>query len=96
MELAEMGDPEDIAPMVVYLLSDKAKHVTGQVYTVVDKRISVWNQPVEVRSMFTEQRWTPEEIATRLDGEVGVERLGIIDKLEEYRLAAAAKEKPNA
>ncbi len=96
MDLAEMGDPEDIAPMVVYLLSDKAKHVTGQVYTVVDKRISVWNQPVEVRSMFTEQRWTAEEIATRLDGEVGVERLGIIDKLEEYRLAAAAKEKPNA
>ena len=96
MELAEMGDPEDIAPMVVYLLSDKAKHITGQVYTVVDKRISVWNQPVEVRSMFTETRWTPEEIASRIDGEVSVERLGIIDKLEEYRLAAAAKEKPNA
>jgi NAD(P)-dependent dehydrogenase (short-subunit alcohol dehydrogenase family) len=96
MDLAEMGDPEDIAPMVVYLLSDKAKHITGQVYTVVDKRISVWNQPVEVRSMFAEERWTPEEIAARIDGEVGVERLGIIDKLEEYRLAAAAKEKPNA
>ena len=34
-ELAEMGDPEDVAPMVVFLLSDKAKHVTGQMYTVV-------------------------------------------------------------
>ena len=86
-----MGDPEDIAPMVVYLLSDQAKHVTGQIYTVVGKRISVWNQPEEVRSMFTEERWTPEEIAGRLDGEVSVERLTIIDKLEAYRKAAAEK-----
>ena len=41
--------------------------------------------------MFTEERWTPEEIAGRLDGEVSVERLTIIDKLEAYRKAAAEK-----
>jgi len=96
MELAEMGEPEDIAPMVVFLLSDQAKHVTGQVYTVVGSKIAVWNQPVEVRSMHTETSWTPEEIASRLDGEVGQERMGLIDKLEEYRAAAATGEKPNA
>ena len=62
-ELAEMGDAEDIAPMVVYLLSDKAKHVTGQVYTVVGSKIAVWNQPTEVRAMWADGRWTPEEIA---------------------------------
>ena len=50
-ELAEMGDPEDVAPLVVFLLSDAAKDVTGQVYTAVGGRIAVWNQPVEVRSM---------------------------------------------
>ena len=96
MELAEMGDPEDIAPMVVYLLSDKAKHITGQVYTVVGKKIAVWNQPAEVRAMYTDERWTPESIEARLDSTVGVERMGLIDKLEEYRRAAAAKENPNA
>ena len=53
--------------MVVYLLSDKAKHVTGQVYTVVGSKIAVWNQPVEVRAMWAEGRWTPEQIAARLD-----------------------------
>ena len=61
-ELAEMGDPEDVAPMVVYLLSDKARHITGQVYTVVGSKIAVWNQPAEVRAMWADGRWTPEEI----------------------------------
>ncbi len=96
MELAEMGDPEDVAPMVVYLLSDRAKHVTGQVYTVVGSKIAVWNQPVEVRAMHAEGRWTPEDISGRLDGEIGQERMGLIDKLEEYRQAASSGDKPNA
>ena len=94
MELAEMGEPEDVAPFVVYLLSDAAKDVTGQVYTVVGGRIAVWNQPAEVREMRKEGRWTPEEIAGRFD-EVGVERMTLIDRLEEYRKAAATGEKPN-
>jgi len=94
-ELAENGDPEDVAPMVVYLLSDQAKDVTGQVYTVVGSRIAVWNQPVEVREMKTEGRWTPADIAARF-GEVGVEKMGMIDRLEAIRKAAASGEKPNA
>jgi NAD(P)-dependent dehydrogenase (short-subunit alcohol dehydrogenase family) len=94
-ELAEMGDPEDVAPMVVYLLSDQARHITGQVYTVVGPKIAVWNQPAEVRAMYAEGRWTPEEIAARLDSTVGQERMGLIDRLEELRRAAASGEKPN-
>jgi NAD(P)-dependent dehydrogenase (short-subunit alcohol dehydrogenase family) len=94
-ELAEMGDPEDVAPMVVYLLSDKAKHVTGQVYTVVGSKIAVWNQPIEVRAMWADGRWTPELIAARLDSNIGQERMGLIDKLEEIRQAAASRDKPN-
>ena len=96
MELAEMGDPEDIAPMVIYLLSDKAKDVTGQIYTVVGNKIAVWNQPREVRAMYAASRWTPEEIEARLPSTVGVERMELIDKLEEYRKAAASGDKPNS
>jgi NAD(P)-dependent dehydrogenase (short-subunit alcohol dehydrogenase family) len=94
-ELAEMGDPEDVAPMVVYLLSDQAKHVTGQVYTVVGSKIAVWNQPTEVRAMWADGRWTPVQIAKRLDSPVGQERMGMIDRLEQMRQAAASGEKPN-
>jgi NAD(P)-dependent dehydrogenase (short-subunit alcohol dehydrogenase family) len=95
-ELAEMGDAEDIAPMVVFLLSDKAKHITGQVYTVVGSKIAVWNQPSEVRSMWAEGRWTPEEIAARIDGNIGQERMAMLDRLDASRQAAATGEKPNA
>jgi NAD(P)-dependent dehydrogenase (short-subunit alcohol dehydrogenase family) len=96
MELAEMGDAEDVAPMVVYLLSDQARHVTGQVYTAVGGKIAVWNQPAEVRAMYTDGRWTPEEIAARLDGTVGQEPMPMLQRLQEMRDAAAAGSRPNA
>jgi NAD(P)-dependent dehydrogenase (short-subunit alcohol dehydrogenase family) len=96
MNLTEMGDPEDVAPMAVFLLSDKSRHVTGQVYTVVGNKIAVWNQPVEVRAMYAPERWTPEDIEARLDSTVGVEKMQLIEKLEEYRAAAAAVAAPNA
>ncbi len=96
MELAEMGEAEDVAPMVVYLLSDRAKHVTGQVYTVVGSKIAVWNQPAEVRAVFASGRWTPDEIAARLDSTVGQEPMGLIARLDAMREAAASGEKPNA
>jgi NAD(P)-dependent dehydrogenase (short-subunit alcohol dehydrogenase family) len=91
MDLAEMGDPEDVAPLCVYLLSDRAKHVTGQVYTSVGPKIAVWNQPREVRAVYADGRWTPEDIAARLDSTVGQERMPLLDQLEEYRKAAEAK-----
>ena len=94
MEL-DMGGPEDVAPMVVYLLSDKAQEVTGQVYTANGGTIAVWDQPHEVREMRKDGRWTPEEIEARFD-EVGVEPMPLIAQIEERRAAAASGEKPNA
>lgn len=90
----DMGGPEDVAPMVVFLLSDKAQAVTGQVYTANGGKIAVWDQPHEVREMNKDGRWTPEEIEARFD-EVGVEPMPLIAQLEAYRAAAASGEKPN-
>lgn len=88
----EMGEPEDVAPMVGYLLSDLSQDVTGQIYTANGGKIAVWNQPVEVREMRTEGRWTIDEIASRFD-EVGQEELWLIRMLAEREAAAkAAKE----
>lgn len=96
MEIQGIGEAEDIAPMVVFLLSDKARSITGQVYTVSGGKIAVWNQPVEVRAMFKDGRWTPEEIEQRLPSSVGAERMGLIERLEMMRKAAASGDKPNA
>jgi len=95
MQLAENGDPEDVAPMAVYLLSDQSKHITGQVYSVVGNKIAVWSQPKEVRAMYNDTRWTPELIEERLPATVKFERLPFLDMVEEMRRAAAAKESPN-
>jgi NAD(P)-dependent dehydrogenase (short-subunit alcohol dehydrogenase family) len=91
----EMGEPEDVAPMVVFLLGDAARHVTGQVYTANGGKIAVWNQPAEVREMTKDGRWTPEEIADRFD-EVGQEPVGMIARIDEMAEAAASGDKPNA
>jgi NAD(P)-dependent dehydrogenase (short-subunit alcohol dehydrogenase family) len=81
--LAEIGEAEDVAPMVVFLLSDRAKHITGQIYTAVGPRVAVWNQPMEVRSMTTDGRWTPEQIADRIDEEVGQEEMPLLQPLKD-------------
>jgi len=79
----ETGEPEDIAPMVIYLLSDAGRDVNAQIYTCVGRRISVWNQPVEVRTMMADgDRWTPEQIAAQLPGDIGQEPNPFIDDLE--------------
>ena len=91
----EMGEPEDVAPMVCFLLSDRAREVTGQIYTVNAGRIAVWNQPVEVREMRKDGRWSVAEIATRFS-EVGQEPMPILERLQAMEAAARAKDTPNA
>ncbi len=83
----EMGEPEDVAPMVGFLLSDLSDGITGQVYTANGGKIAVWNQPVEVREMRKDGRWTIEEIAGRID-EVGQEEMGLLKVLAEREAAA--------
>lgn len=91
MDIAEMGEPEDVAPLAVYLMSDAARHVTGQVYTAAGNKIAVWSQPREVRAMWTDGRWTPAEIAARLDDAVGQEEMPIIAKMDAWAAERAAK-----
>ena len=79
----ETGDPEDIAPMAIYLLSDQGRDVNAQIYSVVGRRISVWNQPREIRTMYSPgEAWTPEEIASMLPNTIKQEPNPFIDDLE--------------
>ena len=79
----ETGEPEAVAPMAVYLLSDAGRDVNAQIYSVVGRRISVWNQPEEVRSMWSAgDQWTPGEIAEHLPRTIGQEPNPMISDLE--------------
>ncbi|MHA7958346.1 SDR family NAD(P)-dependent oxidoreductase [Streptomyces sp. L500] len=98
MELKEIGEPEDVAPLVVYLLGDRAREqgVTGQVYTVAGPKIAVWAQPRELRAAYAEGRWTPERIAEALPETIGVDPMPLLDRLRDMADAAAAGRRPNA
>ena len=89
---AESGEPEDVAPMVVYLLSDAARDITGQTYTVVGGRVGLWSQPREIREMTKDGRWTVEELADRLPSEVGIDRLPMFEYIEMMQKKAAAEQ----
>ena len=65
-------------------------------YTAVGGKIAVWNQPAEVRAMYKDGRWTPEEIAARLDSTVGQERMTLLDRLERHEGRGGRRAKPNA
>src|SRR3954469_11598770 len=89
---AETGEPEDVAPMVVYLLSDAARDVTGQNYTVVGGKVALWSQPREIRSLVKDGRWTPQELAEKLPAAVGVDRMPMFEYIEMMQKKAAGAE----
>ncbi|MFD7629482.1 SDR family NAD(P)-dependent oxidoreductase [Streptomyces sp. NPDC059851] len=101
MELKEIGEPEDVAALVTYLLSDRAvaaggERITGQVYTIAGPKIAVWAQPRELRAGYAEGPWTPAKIADFLPGTVGTDPMPMLAQLEAMAKAAAAKDRPNA
>ncbi|MFF4213359.1 SDR family oxidoreductase [Streptomyces sp. NPDC001796] len=90
MELKEIGDPEDVAALVVYLLSDRAKEegITGQVYTIAGRKLAVWAQPRELRAAYAEGAWTPERIADFLPGTVGADPMPLLEQVAAMERAA--------
>jgi hypothetical protein len=63
--------PEQIAPLVVYLASDAAKEITGQIFGVRGNEIYLFNQPRPVRTLKEPKGWTPQSIAAAAPRELG-------------------------
>ncbi len=55
--------PAKIAPLAVYLASERAAQVNGQVFTVRNNEIFLMSQPRPVRSVHRSEGWTAESIA---------------------------------
>ena len=67
-QLPIAAPPEDIAPMAVYLLSDRAAAITGEVFSVFGKRIGIWGEARETAEATQSARWTPDEIDAAMPG----------------------------
>ena len=63
--------PEKIAPLTVYLASDRAEGISGQIFGVRNNEIFLFNQPRVVRSIHRSDGWTPENIDQQLKGALG-------------------------
>jgi NAD(P)-dependent dehydrogenase (short-subunit alcohol dehydrogenase family) len=58
--------PEKIAPFVVALCSDAARHVSGQIFGVRNNEIYLFSQPRPLRTAHTSDGWTPETVLERV------------------------------
>jgi NAD(P)-dependent dehydrogenase (short-subunit alcohol dehydrogenase family) len=60
--------PEKIAPLTVYLASDRAEGVTGQIFSVRNNEIYLFNQNRPIRTIHRSDGWTPEKLDAQLKG----------------------------
>jgi len=53
-----------IAPLAVYLISDEAKDVSGQIFAVRANEIFLMGQSRPIRSVHRDEGWTPQTVAS--------------------------------
>ena len=63
--------PEKIAPLVVYLGSDKAAGISGQIFSVRNNEVFLFNQPRPVRTIHRSDGWTPQKLDEQFKGAFG-------------------------
>jgi len=73
--------PAKIAPVAVFLASDAAKDVSGQIFAVRNNEIFLMSQPRPERSVHRSEGWTPETVASHAmpalkSGFYGLDRSG--------------------
>jgi NAD(P)-dependent dehydrogenase (short-subunit alcohol dehydrogenase family) len=66
IEKLKKMEPGKIAPLAVYLASDQASKVSGQIFGVRANEIYFFNQIRMIRSLHRDGGWTPEAIAEQV------------------------------
>ncbi|HUI17344.1 MAG TPA: SDR family NAD(P)-dependent oxidoreductase [Alphaproteobacteria bacterium] len=66
VERVKSMGPERIAPLAVFLLSDLAKEVSGQIFAVRKNEVFLMSQPRPLRSLHRAEGWTPQTLAEQM------------------------------
>ncbi|MFC1903148.1 SDR family NAD(P)-dependent oxidoreductase [Chloroflexota bacterium] len=62
-ELTNPPGPETVAPFVVYLCTDEATDINGQVFDVTGGNIAIYSEPIKKESIIKDEgSWTLEEL----------------------------------
>lgn len=64
-------DPDNVAPLVVYLASERAAHVNGQAFHSYGYGYTLLAQPTPMRRIEGDHRLTPDELAAHFDQTLG-------------------------
>jgi hypothetical protein len=71
VERFQQMTPEKIAPLVVYLASDRAEGISGQIFAVRNNEVFLFNQPRPIRAIHRSDGWTPQRLDEQLKGAFG-------------------------
>ncbi len=74
--------PEAIAPVVTFLASDRAAHITGQVIGVRGAEVTLMSHPAPLRTVSTPGAWTAEALGDTWDRTLGQDRLRRLDSMK--------------
>lgn len=72
-----LGPPEDVAPIFVYLASERSSAINGQCIGLGGDRLSVWAHPVEAAVELKRGGWNLNALADALEGPLAGARQSI-------------------
>jgi NAD(P)-dependent dehydrogenase (short-subunit alcohol dehydrogenase family) len=66
----QLRDPEYVAPMVVYLCTDDAWNINGQVFHVAGGTVGLAHHPTPMRTLWKPDMWTLDELAVSVPNQL--------------------------
>ncbi len=61
-EVINLPGPEYIAPFAVYLCTEEAWNINGQVFDVKGGFVSIYSEPIKAKTIYKDGKWTLDEL----------------------------------